>query len=218
MPNSPSEPMSATRSDEVYRRLHDAIVTGRIRPNERLIEAELAEWLEVSRTPIREGLKRLSTEGLVLSRRRGWVVREHTPQEIRQIYEIRAALEGFAARLAADRATETQLRRIAMIRDGKTPSLAQCPRDQLVGVNNRFHDAIVEASGNARIAEVIRHHGEHYFNHRIAMLYSDEEALRAIAQHESITQALLARDGDAAERLAREHVFDALAVTLAKLR
>src|SRR5579864_7454244 len=105
--------VGATRSDNVYERLREAIVTGRARPNERLIEAELADRLQVSRTPIREGLQRLAAEGLVVTRRRGWVVLEHTSAEIREIYEARAALEGYCARLAAERATEAQLKEIS---------------------------------------------------------------------------------------------------------
>src|SRR3954471_15798899 len=92
---------SANRTDSVYEQLRSEIVRGQLRPNERLIEAELAERLQVSRTPIREGLQRLAADGLVASRLRGWIVYEHTLDQIRDIYETRAALEGFAARLAA---------------------------------------------------------------------------------------------------------------------
>ena len=86
--------MSATTlSDEVYERLRDEIVKGLIRPNERLVELDLAERLGVSRTPVRESLKRLSAEGLIHGGRHHLVVREHAPEEIREIYESRAALK-----------------------------------------------------------------------------------------------------------------------------
>ena len=87
-----SEGGSDSLSEATYRRLRFDIVRGRLRPNERLIEAELADRLAVSRTPVRESLQRLAADGLVVSRRRGWVVYEHTPDEIREIYEIRSAL------------------------------------------------------------------------------------------------------------------------------
>src|SRR5579859_8257976 len=103
---------SPNRAAEVYEELRQAIVEGRIRPNERLIELELARALNVSRTPVRESILQLVADGLVVSRRRGWVVREHSPEEIREIYEVRAALEGFAANLAAVRATDEQLAEI----------------------------------------------------------------------------------------------------------
>src|SRR5436190_22723903 len=92
-------------TEAIYEQLRSEIVRGQLRPNERLVEAEIAERLQVSRTPVRESLQRLAADGLVVSRRRGWVVYEHTIDQIRDIYETRIALEGYATRLAAERAT-----------------------------------------------------------------------------------------------------------------
>jgi DNA-binding GntR family transcriptional regulator len=206
------------RSDDVYERLREAIVTGRARPNERLIEAELAERLQVSRTPIRESLQRLAAEGLVVSRRRGWVVLEHTSTEIREIYEARAALEGYCARLAAERATEAQLKEIASLHRGDPKRILKSSRQHLVEVNDRFHDAIVAAAQNERLADMIRRNRTFYFTFRIAQLYSDEEADASIAGHLAIVRALLQRDSNRAERAMRAHIDLALAVILAKLR
>jgi len=210
--------VSAMRSDDVYERLREAIVTGRARPNERLIEAELAERLQVSRTPIRESLQRLAAEGLVVSRRRGWVVLEHTSTEIREIYEARAALEGYCARLAAERATEAQLKEIASLHRGDPKRILKSSRQHLVEVNDRFHDAIVAAAQNKRLADMIRRNRTFYFTFRIAQLYSDEEADASIAGHLAIVRALLQRDSNRAERAMRAHINLALAVILAKLR
>jgi DNA-binding GntR family transcriptional regulator len=206
------------RSDDVYERLREAIVTGRARPNERLIEAELAERLQVSRTPVRESLQRLAAEGLVVSRRRGWVVLEHTSTEIREIYEARAALEGYCARLAAERATEAQLKEIASLHRGDPKRILKSSRQHLVEVNDRFHDAIVAAAQNERLADMIRRNRTFYFTFRIAQLYSDEEADASIAGHLAIVRALLQRDSNRAERAMRAHINLALAVILAKLR
>ncbi|MGH8514646.1 MAG: GntR family transcriptional regulator, partial [Gammaproteobacteria bacterium] len=100
------------RFQELHQQLRDAIIEGRFRPNERLVEADLAELLNVSRTPIRECLQRLVAEGLVTRVRRGWVVHEHTPEEIGEIYDVRAGLEGWAVRLGALRATDEELETI----------------------------------------------------------------------------------------------------------
>src|SRR3954469_10671867 len=143
---------TSSRSDGIYERLRLAIVTGQVRPNERLIEVELAQQLEVSRTPIREGLLRLAAEGLVISRRHGWVVREHTRNEIRSIYETRAALEGYCARLAAERATDAELKAIASLHRDNTAGLTVAARrNTLVDINEEFHDAIVHAAQNERL-------------------------------------------------------------------
>ena len=210
--------VAAARSDDVYERLREAIVTGRARPNERLIEAELADRLQVSRTPIRESLQRLAAEGLVVSRRRGWVVLEHTSAEIREIYEARAALEGYCARLAAERATEAQLKEIAALHRGDPKRILKSSRQHLVEVNDRFHDAIIAAAQNGRLADMSRRNRTYYFNFRIAQLYTDEEANTSIAGHQAIVRALLHRDSDRAEYEMRAHIDLALTVLLAKVR
>lgn len=205
-----------TRSDEAYARIRTAIARGDLRPNERLVETELAEWLSISRTPIRESLQRLALEGLVVSRRRGWVVREPTREEIREIYEVRGALEGCAARLAAERGSDSQLARIAAIQHGAGEEAVRSPRRQLVDLNDAFHAAILDAAANERLAQLIRGSTEHFFNYRIANLYTDEEAQASLAGHERILAALEARDADRAERAIRQHIREALEVTLAK--
>lgn len=209
---------TGTLSDEVYRRLRQAIVKGEHRPNARLIEAELAEQLQVSRTPIRDSLLRLAGEGLVLSRRRGWVVREHTAAEIAEIYGVRLALEGYAARLAATIGDDAALERIRSIHERGTQDQNRGARERLVDDNDDLHDAIVEASGNTRLKESINQTCEFYFNHRVADMYSDEEATQSIASHDVVVRAILARDGDAAESAMRAHIAEALALIRNKIR
>ena len=209
----------STRSDGVYERLKEAIVTGRARPNERLIEVELAERLAVSRTPIRESLQRLAAEGLVASHRHGWVVREHRSAEIREIYEARAALESYCARLAAERASESQLKTIASLHRDNTAGLStSARRERLVNVNYHFHDAIISAAQNERLSSMIHGNRTYYFNYRIAELYTDEEAETALAGHDAIVRALLDRNPDAAEREMRSHIDVALRAILTKIR
>src|SRR4051794_796607 len=154
----------------VYERLRSEIVRGELRPNERLIEAEIANRLRVSRTPVRESLQRLAADGLVVSRRRGWVVYEHSMDQIRDIYETRAALEGFAARLAAERASWKELQHVAGILLDSAGTL-RSPREPLVDVNALFHDAIIEASGNQQIVAFIKRNRLYYFNYRVASMY-----------------------------------------------
>jgi DNA-binding GntR family transcriptional regulator len=207
---------AANLTEVVYEQLRSEIVRGELRPNERLVEAEIAERLLVSRTPVREGLQRLAADGLVISRRRGWVVYEHTIDQIRDIYETRMALEGFATRLATERATPQQLQAIAGILLDSA-GILHAPREHLVGVNDRFHDAIVEASGNHQLVAFIKRNRLYYFNYRVAAMYSDDEAAASRDQHERLADALVGRDGDLAERIAREHIATALRVIQDKL-
>jgi DNA-binding GntR family transcriptional regulator len=206
------EPDSARRADSLYTTLRHAIVHGDLRPNQRLVEAELAEALSVSRTPVREVLQRLLVDGLVASHRRGWVVREHGADEIRDIYACRAALEGYAARLAAVHSTPEQLAELAEILGSSDPG--RMTQEEMVDVNERFHEAIINACGNPLLADLCRRSRLYYFNRRVAQLYTDDEAAHSRAQHERLLAALGERDPDAAERITREHIDTALGVIL----
>jgi DNA-binding GntR family transcriptional regulator len=209
-------PLATLRSDEIYDRLRADIVQGVLRPNQRLVELDLAERLGVSRTPIRETLQRLALDGLVRRDRSGWVVHEHSPEEIRSIYEVRAALEGYAAFLAAGRATEDQLRALDDLYPPGDAAFA-LPPDEQVELNQRFHDGVIAAAGNSRLAQLCGTGRHYYFNHRIARRYDSEETRRSIEGHRRILTALAQGNGPAAEAHAREHVDYALSVVLAKV-
>ncbi|MFJ4286900.1 GntR family transcriptional regulator [Paenarthrobacter nicotinovorans] len=201
---------------ETHRRLRDEIVQGRIQPNERLVALHLAERYEVSRTPVREALQLLANEGLIVPAARGYFVREYTAEEIREIYEIRAALEGLAAKSAAERITEDQIRdlfRIGAHRRGD----GLAGRESIVERNDAFHEAIMQASGNHRLAELHRTSSEHVFNYRIAGLYTDDEVEVALQEHSQILDAIARRDPASARDLAEAHVLGSLAITLSKL-
>lgn len=208
-----SEQPGAGRSVLVYNRLRRAIVQGELRPNQRLIEAALATSLDVSRTPIREALQRLALDGLVKRHRRGWVVREHNADEIRHIYDCRAALEGYAARLAALSATDAQLAELESILGDTRDSSS---REDMVAVNERFHEAIIEDAGNPLLAELTHRSRLYYFNRRVAQLYTDAEAAHSRTQHVRLLKALQERDADEAETVAREHVETALQAILSR--
>jgi DNA-binding GntR family transcriptional regulator len=204
-------------ADGVYQRLRSAIVRGELRPNQRLVEADLAGWLEVSRTPVRECLQRLAAERLVANHRRGWIVQEHSIADIREIYGVRAALEGYAAQLAARQASDDQVERIMALASIDPATYADPPRRGFVEYNQQFHDTVVEACGNSRLTEAIRRSREYYFNYRIAAVYTPAEVAEAIGGHRAIGRAIQRREPDAAERLARAHVHEALEAAVMKL-
>ncbi len=203
---------------EVFNRLRDDIIQGVIRPNERLIAADLAAALNTSRTPIREALQLLEADGLVAGAKRGYVVREYTREEIVEIYQVRAALEGMAARLVAEQSGNASVKAIEAIGAHKDSLGRSDDSSHVVDLNNEFHAAIFSACGNARLEKLNRTNSQHFFNYRIAELYSKEEQLASVRGHARIIKALRAHDGDAADAAAREHVLDALEVTLLKIR
>jgi DNA-binding GntR family transcriptional regulator len=209
---------SVSRAAWVYELLRGRIVEGRIRPNTRLVETAVADELQISRTPVREGLQRLAAAGYVTGGRSGWVVREHTAREIQEIFETRAALEGYASRLAAVRATEEGLQAIAQTHGAEGGRLLQITREELVGVNDLFHKSIIEASGNRRLIEMIGQNRDFHFNYRIADLYSEKEIEDSVLQHEAIMGALWDRDGRRVEMLTRQHILTSVPIVLSRLR
>jgi DNA-binding GntR family transcriptional regulator len=207
-------------SEEIFERLHSAILHGEYRPNQRLIELELAADLEASRTPVREAMQRLAAEGLVVRHRRGWIVREFSPDEMREIFETRAALEGFAARLAARRGSDEQIRAIAGIYPPYEELLALPTRERrvrIVELNDIYHAEIALAARNKRLDETIRRNSSFYFSYPVAGLYTTEDHRAAFDEHDRVTRALLARDEDEAEAAMRAHILNALMNSLAKL-
>lgn len=201
----------ATRASDVYERLREAIVTGQIRPNEPLIEADLAAELAVSRTPVRESLQRLFADGLIVARKRGWAVRAYGIDEIRENYELRAGLEGYAARLAAERASDGELTKIVAVHE-KRLQLDQPTQEVRVKSNRQFHDLILAAAKNKRLADAVYRAGQFYFNLRVAGLTTEDEMRAANADHGRIAAALLARDGAAAEQATRQHIMHAFEI------
>lgn len=205
------DPLPSRLSSDVYNVLRRQIVTGELRPNQPLIELDLAERLQVSRTPVRESLQRLASAGLVVPRKRGWAVREFTPDEIRQNAELRMALEGYAASLAAIRGSPSDIAAIVAIHERRL-TLRSSDEEKRVKTNRDFHDAIMRASGNGRLTDAIYHSGQFYFNAPIARATTGEELALGNADHALIVAAILKRDGAAAERAMRAHIQRTFAV------
>jgi DNA-binding GntR family transcriptional regulator len=204
------------RTDEVYERLRAEIIRGDLRPREALSEIEIAERLKVSRTPVRESLQRLDSEGLITSHRRRWIVYEHTTDEIREIYEVRAALEGYSARLACLRATEDELAELAELR--AEAANADLESDKRVDLNEHLHDSVLRFAHNGTLLKQARTSRLFFFNRAIAQLYTPADLRASARQHLDLLDAVLRRDASAAEHAAREHVEYALELMLRKLR
>jgi DNA-binding GntR family transcriptional regulator len=160
----------------------------------------------------------LASDGLVETRRRGWIVREHTAREVGEIHEVRAALEGVAALLACQRATDAQIQEIVDFHHAQNRAKLEMPAsDYLVEYNDAFHEAVVVAAGNERLRDFIRRNREFFFTYRIARLYSEQEARASLNGHDEVVDALVRRDGERAERAMRQHILEARDVIISKL-
>lgn len=202
---------ASSLAEDVYQALRAAILRGTYRPNQRLVETEISDELGASRTPVREALLLLGNERLVVRTRHGWQVREFTVDEIREIHEVRAALEGYAARLAAQRGSEQQVLRLTTLiaEQREVATRAQVTRSAITEVGDRFHGAVIAAAGNDRLAALISANQTYYFTYQVANMYTDEELAATLDEHEQLCEAIRVGAADRAELLARQHILSA---------
>lgn len=203
-------------SDVAYRTMRDAIVRGILREGQRLADRQIAEALQLSRTPVRQALQRLESEGFVESVPRvGLVVKEMTASDIEDIYVIRIALEGVAARLAALRASTTDVAILKEVNRRIAAATASGNLHDLQALNKQFHEAIYEAARNRRLAALLNTMHDAVQRLKKSTLSVPERAREALAEHEMIIDAIERRDPEAAEALARAHKERAKLVRLA---
>lgn len=206
-------PKALGRRDSVYYAIRQAITSRKYLPAQRLVEADLAEQFQVSKTPIREALYRLEQDGLVQSvHNRGFTVRTITPDEMRNIYELRELYEGACARAAA--VSEQSAEVAAQLRSYNEAAAAALTGDDIQRVHANFYafdELIVAQSPN----ELLREQFE-----RLAALISlggtmsnliPGRTKRSLGEHEAIAAAIAIGDADAAELLTRDHIRSILA-------
>lgn len=189
-------------ASDVYDRLRSRILTLEFKPGTRLIEDELTATFDVGRTPVREALLRLQGEGLV-SRERGWVVEATDPANFRSIFEARIAIEGYAARLAAERIDAPTLARLEQL---MREMEIERPRAEINRLNRAFHVEIVKASGNTLFVEMHQRTQFQYWNLRAPVVFLKEQLADSTVQHRTLFEALAAHDGARAEEAARVHI------------
>jgi DNA-binding GntR family transcriptional regulator len=195
-----------------------AILDGRLPPGQRLKEEELARELGISRTPVREALLILQAEGLVdAAPNRGAVVRSHAAGDLEDLYQLRALLEGYATRRAAANITEAALESLEASCD-RFEELMDSEVQELVKENLLFHNVILEASRSRRVAELVRKVIELPLVYRSYIWYSVDQRRISAHYHRQITKALRSRDGERAELVMKEHVFEARDVLVAHVR
>jgi DNA-binding GntR family transcriptional regulator len=212
-------------ADRAYTALRAGIFAGRHAPGARLGEIEVAAELGLSRTPVREALRRLGSEGLVEHLpNRGARVRTWSADDLDEGYEVRALLEGLGARRAAARVTPEQLDRLGALADEMVtvdPSLGHRPPGDfadLAALNAEFHALIVSASGSGRLGETLTAVVQVPLVLHTYQRYTPEALARSHAHHHEIVDALRAGDGTWAESVMRSHILAARTVLLRSLR
>src|ERR1700732_3515534 len=206
--------------DQVYARILEAIIDRSLPPGQRIRQNELAQKLGVSRQPVSHALHLLHRQGLVAeSGRKGFEVTQLDPLRIRQLYEVRGAIDALAARLAAGRvktdgAGRTHLE--AALRAGRATD-KKTSLSQLITLDVDFHRAIYRLSGNPAIEEMIAPQWPHMRRSMATGLAELDYSANAWAEHEAIAAHVLAGDAKAAERSALAHAMSAGRMTEEKL-
>jgi DNA-binding GntR family transcriptional regulator len=199
-----------TPGEETYAAIRRSILDGTLPPGERIVEQQLAAMLNVSRTPVREALLKLERENLVARIGRGMAVRRYSSDEVRDIYNLRAHLESFAARIAADRITDPELGALERIQDemeherfepSHIESIRLLSRD-----NQRFHALVVRAARSAPLDRCFVQVFQLPLLYK-AYVYFDEDRRRGSDRdHRRLIQLLRKRDAGAAEEHWRRHL------------
>jgi len=194
----------------VFEHLREAILSGRLKPGERLMEVQLAEEMGVSRTPVREAIRKLELEGLaIMIARRGAYVSDLSIKDIAETFEIRTALESLAAGLAAERISPEGLEQLERI----LVQIGECMEDEnadrLAELDERFHAILYAASRNQRLSQIVSNLREQINRFRKTSLSTPGRFRAVFQEHKRITEAISEGNSALAQALAKEHMENA---------
>ncbi len=194
----------------VFESLREAIISGHLRPGERLMEMQLAEEMGVSRTPVREAIRKLELEGLVVMiPRKGAYVSGLSLKDIVDVFEIRGALEGLAAELAAERINEEELEELERYLVKIAEDIDKGDLQKVVATDTDFHSLLYKASRNHRLSQIINNLREQIQRFRTTSLSYPGRMKEALEEHRKIVEAISERNGELACKLAQEHIANA---------
>ncbi len=203
--------------DVVFKTLRQAILKGELAPGERLLEVQLADKLGVSRTPVREAIHKLSQEGLVvLIPRKGAEVASISEKSLRDVLEVRLALETLAVSLACERITQEDMKNLEQEFQAFQKSVEQ---DELLDITQRdeaFHDAIYNSTYNTRLVTMINNLREQMYRYRMEYIKERGKREMLVQEHQEIMNAIKAGDSQAAQEAIRRHI-DNQVLTVAQI-
>ena len=193
--------------EKIYQHIRDNITYGKLMPGERLIEAKLTEEFQTSRSPIREALRQLESEGLItFERNKGITVSKLSIKQVEEIYSLRWLLESYAARLCAESAFKSQVIQMKKFQEGLKKAAENSDLIQWLHWNALFHNLLIQNSGNSNLIQVLdtlkrRVYRYHYMTIRVPGHFETY-----LDQHKGILKACEANDGDMAERYMKQHL------------
>ncbi|WP_085507257.1 GntR family transcriptional regulator [Thalassobacillus devorans] len=197
----------------IYESIKRSILHGEFPPKMRLTEEFLAKKLETSRTPIREALKQLESEGLTVSMKRGVRVRHFTKKDIQQIYDLRTLLEGYAASQAATHRTEADLENMRLANDSYEKAIdnyiktGETTIENILDINHQFHNAVINASQNPHIYSHITKVVVVPLIFRSFYWFNEEQLRHSLEAHKTLLKAIEEQDMERARVAMHEHIY-----------
>ena len=193
--------------DVVFNTLRQAILRGELKPGERLMEIQLANKLGVSRTPIREAIRKLELEGLVLMiPRKGAEVAEISEKTLRDVLEVRKALEELAVRLACDKITEEEIKELEKCAADFKKILKSNDITEVAEADVRFHDVIYMATDNQKLITLLSNLREHMYRYRVEYLKDQTAHEQLLREHEEIVKHIRKRNKEEAVQIVCYHI------------
>lgn len=193
--------------DVVFKTLRQAILRGELKPGERLMEIHLANRLGVSRTPIREAIRKLELEGLVMMiPRRGAEVARITEKKVKDVLEVRRALDALTIQLACDRISEEELEALQMACEDFEQAITTKDAATIAKADVAFHDIIVKAARNDRLVQLINNLAEQMYRYRFEYIKDASQHKHLIEEHRAIRDSLLQNNKDAAAQAVISHI------------
>lgn len=193
--------------DMVFDVLMSAIMSGQLSPGERLLEVQLAEEMGVSRTPVREAIRRLELEGfVVMLPRKGAYVAGLSIDDVENVYEIRTALETLAVKLAAQRMQDEDYRLLDALAGRMQATWQEGDVEAWVKLDANFHELLYKFSRNDRLVQLMSNVMEQISRYRIISLANVEVRHNSLAEHQNVISALRRRDSEAAVEAAAQHI------------
>lgn len=195
--------------DVVFHTLRQAIITGEFAPGERLMEIALADRLGVSRTPVREAIRKLELEGLVVMiPRRGAEVARITEEGLRNVLEVRCALEELAVTLACRRIDEEGKAKLKACHLQFVDAVEKGDTLEIADQDEAFHECIFEQSRNGRLLQIIHNLKEQMYRYRMEYVKDISYHEELVEEHERLMQAILCGDEETAKQLMRHHIHN----------
>lgn len=193
--------------DVVFNTLRQAILRGELKPGERLMEIHLADRLGVSRTPIREAIRKLELEGLVtMIPRRGAEVARITEKNLRDVLEVRRALDAFSCELACDRITKKEEEELHRACEEFVSATTTRDATVIAAADVKLHDIIVRAAGNERLTELINNLSEQMYRYRFEYIKDISQHETLVEEHRIIYQSIVRKNKATAAAAARTHI------------